>query len=62
MWTLINLTWKEDGWESVAPRAARLRELGAESKLRAMTDDTDLDVKDRARTALEQLRKAERMG
>lgn len=37
-------------------RCQRLRELGVEDKLKIMENDTSRDVRDRANSALEQLR------
>eukprot|EP01135_Chromosphaera_perkinsii_P005385 Nk52_evm66s343 gene=Nk52_evmTU66s343 len=52
LWCIINLTWNDDtGYEL---RIERLKELGVEMKLKLMIDDSDLDVKDRVKTALDQ--------
>jgi hypothetical protein len=59
VWTLINLTWRDDSWAAVRPRVRQLRALGVEDLLRALSNDSDADVKDRARAALSQFQKAE---
>ncbi|KAJ2960908.1 hypothetical protein NQZ79_g3697 [Umbelopsis isabellina] len=51
-WCIINLTWT-DSEEKVPPECYEiLKELGVEEKLRAMENDPERDVRDRARTAL----------
>ncbi|KAM3583146.1 Armadillo repeat-containing protein 8 [Umbelopsis sp. WA50703] len=51
-WCIINLTWA-DSDEKVPPECYEiLKDLGVEEKLRAMENDPERDVRDRARTAL----------
>ncbi|KAI8810027.1 armadillo-type protein [Cladochytrium replicatum] len=51
LWVIINLTWTDDGGAS--ERVQLLREkLGIEEALGAMADDTDMDVRERVKTAL----------
>ncbi|KAI8811242.1 armadillo-type protein [Cladochytrium replicatum] len=51
LWVIINLTWTDDGGAS--ERVQLLREkLGIEEALSAMADDTDMDVRERVKTAL----------
>ena len=54
VWILINLCWLEDPVKTkpVQARMRRLAELGFVRKLRLMTSDPYLDVKDRVSTAL----------
>ena len=62
MWSIINLTWSDDPPISsgTAARARQLREMGGggelEAALRCALQDPSLDVRERAKTALEQLR------
>eukprot|EP00897_Mesotaenium_endlicherianum_P006392 jgi/Mesen1/5781/ME000293S04936 len=51
-WCAINLSFH--GGPGVGSRVARMREAGVEQQLRVLENDTWLDVKDRATTALEQ--------
>ncbi|KAL7309095.1 hypothetical protein PS15m_011217 [Mucor circinelloides] len=57
-WCMINWTWanSEENSEDLIKRCQRLRELGIEEKLKVMESDTSRDVRDRANSALEQLR------
>ena len=56
-WVVINLTWREDGPEAagVQTRIAVLRNLGWGERLKDMKKDTELDVKERVKTAEFQL-------
>ena len=56
-WMVINLTWKEEGSEAegVQRRIAVLRNLGWAERLQLMQKDTELDVKERVKTAEFQL-------
>lgn len=51
VWCVINLTWPEDAGSS--ERVRLLKRLGFEERLRNMLDDSDMDVKDRVKTALQ---------
>merc|ERR1711977_294885 len=55
---IINLTW-QDGADNagVASRIERLKQMGFESQLESMVEDTSLNVKDRVMEALKSLRK-----
>ena len=59
-WLVINLTWMDD--ESDRPgaksRALELKKLGWVAKLERMEQDPELDVKERAKTALYQVNSA----
>ena len=57
-WVIINLTW-QDGADNagVASRIERLKQMGFESQLESMVEDTSLNVKDRVMEALKSLRK-----
>ncbi|KNC97089.1 uncharacterized protein SPPG_07484 [Spizellomyces punctatus DAOM BR117] len=50
IWCVINLTWTDD--PGAQERVIRLRELGFETRLASMMDDSNMDVKDRVKTAL----------
>ncbi|KAJ1343326.1 hypothetical protein BSLG_002352 [Batrachochytrium salamandrivorans] len=50
VWCAINLTWIDDA--GAKDRVVQLSSLGIESRLRRLLDDENLDVKDRAKTAL----------
>ncbi|XP_004345485.1 hypothetical protein CAOG_05895 [Capsaspora owczarzaki ATCC 30864] len=52
VWCVINLAWAEE--TGASDRVARLRELHVDRLLLAMSEDYDLDVRDRVKTALEQ--------
>ncbi|KAG6547666.1 hypothetical protein Mapa_011115 [Marchantia paleacea] len=52
LWCVINLTFPNS--PGVSSRISRLRDGGIEAQLQSMVDDPCLDVKDRAKTALEQ--------
>ncbi|KAK9761756.1 hypothetical protein K7432_013109 [Basidiobolus ranarum] len=52
VWCIINLTWTEERHGGYAERIRKLQNLGFESKLSALIDDIDLDVRDRVKTAL----------
>jgi uncharacterized membrane protein YgcG len=56
-WVVINLTWKEEGTEAegVQRRINVLRGLGWAERLKEMKKDTELDVKERVKTAEFQL-------
>ncbi|KAF1970099.1 ARM repeat-containing protein [Bimuria novae-zelandiae CBS 107.79] len=58
-WFVNNLVWEEDSSDAVPTRkrAQQLRALGFEEGVRALSRDIDLDVRERARTAVEQLGK-----
>ncbi|KAK9717138.1 hypothetical protein K7432_006413 [Basidiobolus ranarum] len=61
VWCIINLTWTEERHGvGYAERVRKLQTLGFESKLSALADDTDLDVRDRVKTALTHFRTTER--
>ena len=53
-WIVYNLTWEDDASDKPGcrERARRLMDLGFYQKLREMEDDTDLNCKERAKTAL----------
>lgn len=57
-WLVINLTWKDDGADegSCKSRATELRRLGFVDKLEALLTDKQLDVRERAKTGLYQIR------
>lgn len=57
-WCMINWTWanSDENQEDLKARCDRLRELGIEDKLKFMEKDSSRDVRDRASTALNQLR------
>lgn len=57
-WVVINLTWKDDGADeaSCKSRAAELKRLGFMQKLEGLMHDKELDVKERAKTGLYQMR------
>jgi len=57
-WLVINLTWVDDDQDNVprAQRAQELTRLGFLAKLEVLERDSDLDVRDRAKTAVWQLR------
>jgi hypothetical protein len=61
-WIVINLTWAEDGDEAdgVQGRINVLRSLGWADKLKEMRKDSELDVKERVKTAEYQLGVGER--
>ena len=56
VWLVNNLTWIDDAADTPAARvrALELRNLGYEDRLLAAISDPDLDVRERAKTALEQ--------
>lgn len=57
-WLIINLTWVEDDQDTVT-RTQRVRELtklGFLAKMEVLEGDCDLDVRDRAKTALWQMK------
>jgi hypothetical protein len=56
-WVVINLTWKEEGVEAdgVQRRINVLKDLGWAERLKEMQKDTELDVKERVKTAEFQL-------
>ncbi|CAO3654505.1 unnamed protein product [Mucor hiemalis] len=57
-WCMINWTWanSDENQDDLKARCDRLRDLGIEDKLKLMEKDTSRDVRDRASTALNQLR------
>jgi hypothetical protein len=57
-WIVINLTWAEDGDEAegVVKRINVLKTLGYIEKLREMRKDSELDVRERVKTAEYQMR------
>ncbi|KAI9842145.1 MAG: hypothetical protein M1837_007432 [Sclerophora amabilis] len=57
-WMIINLTWVDDQADQIAckGRASELKKLGFQSKLEALESDPELDVRERTKTALFQLR------
>jgi len=57
-WVVINLTWVDDGADQGAckQRALELRRLGFFTKLEGLENDAELDVKERTKTALFQMR------
>jgi hypothetical protein len=60
VWAIINLTWSRDGdAEETAVRVQQLRLLGVEEELRRLEQDECIAVKERASTALDQLRALE---
>ncbi|KAJ3285167.1 Armadillo repeat-containing protein 8 [Borealophlyctis nickersoniae] len=50
IWCVINLTWTDDPGSQ--ERVDRLRSLGFETCLKSMSEDSNMDVKDRVKTAL----------
>ncbi|KAH9874878.1 hypothetical protein J1614_004365 [Plenodomus biglobosus] len=58
-WMLHNLVWVEDHTDEAATRerAALLRQLGFEEGARMLGRDVDLDIKERAKTSIEQFAK-----
>jgi hypothetical protein len=59
VWCVINLTWPEDN--GMKYRVMKLRDSGFEVQLRSLLDDSDLDVKDRVKTALEHFENERKM-
>ncbi|KAF2146012.1 uncharacterized protein K452DRAFT_294623 [Aplosporella prunicola CBS 121167] len=59
VWLINNLTWIEDDSDRAGARlrAQELRKLGIEERVRACLGDAELDVRERAKTAVEQLAK-----
>ncbi|CAG8494011.1 15221_t:CDS:10 [Acaulospora morrowiae] len=53
VWCLINLAWTEDKHNSPG-RVRELRQLGFEEMVKSMTNDEDLDVREKVKTALSQ--------
>jgi armadillo repeat-containing protein 8 len=58
-WFINNLTWIEDNADEAPSRerAASLRQLGFEEGARLLSRDVDLDIRERAKTAIEQFAK-----
>ncbi|KAI9792981.1 MAG: Armadillo repeat-containing protein 8 [Peltula sp. TS41687] len=58
VWLVINITWVDDQTDEAAAkaRAAELKRLGYQPELEALLHDPELDVRERARTGLYQLR------
>ncbi|KAJ5619632.1 hypothetical protein N7510_003616 [Penicillium lagena] len=54
VWVVINLIYEEDqsDREGCRERAAKLRTLGIADRLASLADDSDLDVKERTKTAV----------
>ncbi|KAL3417650.1 hypothetical protein PVAG01_10660 [Phlyctema vagabunda] len=61
-WLVTNLTWIEDGTDGNAcrQRAEELKKLGFLSKLEMLENDVELNVRERAKTALWQMRQGSR--
>lgn len=61
-WLVINLTWQDDTPDGIAcaQRAAELTKLGFLAKVEELRADADLDVRERAKTAVYQMRQHER--
>ena len=59
VWFVSNLTWVDNASDAPAARirALELRALGFEERLRVAASDSDLDVRERAKTALDQCAK-----
>lgn len=59
VWTIINLAYEDDPSDHQAcyERASKLRALGAMDRLTSLSDDPDLDVRERTKTALHLMRK-----
>ncbi|MCJ1314464.1 hypothetical protein MMC25_008146 [Agyrium rufum] len=57
VWLVINLTWWDDHHEKqhCRTRAHEMRKLGILEKLQGLVTDPDLDVKERTKTAMEQV-------
>lgn len=57
-WLVINLTWMDDtpDGSACAQRAQKLKELGFLTKLEALLNDVELDVRERAKTAVFQMK------
>lgn len=57
-WCIINLIWRDElplsdtSSEQARARARLLRELGIEAELHEITDDPELDVRERVKTAI----------
>ncbi|KAL8769840.1 MAG: hypothetical protein Q9209_004278 [Squamulea sp. 1 TL-2023] len=56
-WIVINLTWLEDPSDHMncKHRISLLKKLGVMEKLKKLEDDVDLDVRERAKTAIYQM-------
>ncbi|KAI7976083.1 hypothetical protein EIK77_008101 [Talaromyces pinophilus] len=59
VWVVINLTYEDDQSDRQASyeRAVKLKSLGVIDRLRSVEEDSDLDVRERTKTALHQIRK-----
>jgi len=59
VWLVNNLTWMDDSSDMAAARerAMSLKVLGVEQKVRELMSDQDLDTRERAKTACEQMGK-----
>ncbi|KAL1311135.1 hypothetical protein AAFC00_001337 [Neodothiora populina] len=57
VWVVINLTWSDtaNDREDARRRAAELRDVGIEARVRALATDADLDIRERVKTALRQI-------
>lgn len=57
VWGVINLTWPETASdrEDARRRALELREIGIEERVRGLSTDPDLDVRERVKTASRQI-------
>ncbi|KAF2118874.1 armadillo-type protein [Lophiotrema nucula] len=58
-WFINNLAWVEDNsdYASARDRCAQLRDLGYWDAVRRLANDADLDIRERAKTAVEQMGK-----
>jgi armadillo repeat-containing protein 8 len=54
LWVLINLTWRDD--QGVEERKKVLKELHCDQHLKSLANDSELDVRDRVKQALDQLK------
>lgn len=59
VWLIINLIYEEDqgDYDGCRQRAVRLRSLGIAERLSSLEDDTELDIKERTKTAVHLLNK-----
>ena len=59
VWVVINLTYEDDQSDRSAShdRAVKLKSLGVIDRLHSVEEDSDLDVRERTKTALHQIRK-----
>lgn len=54
IWCIINMTWPDDAGSN--ERVIILRQLGFEERLKDMSEDPDIEVKERVKTALQHFR------